>query len=461
MSNLPFIVALVCAVILLFLSSRRGAKVVKEPLVFWAAAGASLLLGWVALGLEPLGIWRFAAAGALFGFGVTALTMSFPENESVASLAAGLLFGCGFVQVFAPPDVWDATSVLAWLSGGAAAAGLLALRQRSSAAAQATVLGMLGWGAAVLGKDLAAGEARQSTLNIFAVALLALLIGEGLSALTKSSKFPWPRWATAALFGAMAFFVVVRTVTFPDLPVAVGGSALVAVAMYAVHRGLPDSTATALIGGLVWLGVATASFSFARGYGLALAGVVGAVTSWICGERRLLAWMSPLFALAVYRVVRFLYPDASRAFDIGQHYALVGLLIGIVLPILLTEWGRGLANRKAWQGSISVFLGGLATLAGTSAAVAFLGAKGSSGMVIGFLASPLVSAIKGEPPKTALTTSMGLAAWAAVSIGVFASEEDLARPDKVKLLATVGLVVAVLAVAASLVGRPKREALVS
>lgn len=457
MQNTAILVSLVCAGILIYLSARRTRPSFAMEWSQWLVTGAALLGGWGAFAFESLGPWRLPVSGALFGFGACALLLGFPDSDEPAALAPGLLFAAAFVHLFAPPETWDSHFLLAALTGAAGAAGWQALRQRSISSGAFAVLGALGWGATVLGRDLAVGEARQSVLNLIAIALFSILIGEALTVATKKQKFAWPRWATALLFGVMAFFVVVKTMEFPDLPVAVGGSALVAVALYAVHRGKPTSTAMALVGGLVWLGVATASFSFARGYGIALTGLVGLCATWISGERRVAVWISPLIALTIYRLARQLFPDASRAFDIGQHYALVGLFIGVFLPLLLAEWGRELGNRKPVVALTAAVCAGLSTLIGLASAVGFLGAKGASGLLIGCLASPLVSTLKGEPNKTALSTGVGLACWVTVCIGTFSTEEDLARPDKVKLLLTVGLIVMVLAVAASLLARQKKE----
>jgi hypothetical protein len=189
---------------------------------------------------------------------------------------------------------------------------------------------------------------------------------------------------------------------------------------------------------------------------MAMAGLVAVIASLLAGERRAVALVSPILALSVYRLARFLYPDFSRSFDIGQHYAIVGLVVGILLPLILLQWGRDVSDGKSWPTALAATCAGAAALIATSFAVVFLGAKGASGLAIGYGLSPALSTLKGGVPKTALATGLALACWTVVSMGATVSQDELARPDKTRLLGLVTLVVVGLATVAWLLTRFKK-----
>ena len=102
----------------------------------------------------------------------------------------------------------------------------------------------------------------------------------------------------------------------------------------------------------------------------------------VLGEKRGLITCGPLFGLVLYRLFREAHVDASRALDLGQHYALMGFAIGAVLPALPERWWATKPSNAILQG-----VGGLlwtAVWAGAPfLAALLLGPKGVVGFVAG------------------------------------------------------------------------------
>lgn len=439
--------------VVLFVRSEPAAK---RSIVSWIGAAVGIVLA-VVLWTNPLlGPWSPPVAGITAGIGVTLALLEFPDSSSNLYLGAPLGLLLVAVGALSTEAVAGSTTAMAVLAGSGAAAALLALNQRGQAAGAFAIVGSGALSSLVLGGTADLADATSVLVNLLVAALLALLAGHGLSKVTFGSKLGWPPVATALGFTGLTLIATLKQSLAPDLPLVACGSALAAVTLSVIAKSGQDHRTSVLTGSLVWLGVATVAFNLCKGYGLAVAGVVAVLAGLIAGERRLLAWLAPLLAMAVYRMVRYLQPDTSKAFDIGQHYVIVGLVLGLLVPGMLVVWARrsgGGDNGRAMFASLGVVFGGLAALAGTSLAVAFLGPKGSSGLVIGLLLSPVASAMGDEPPKSGLPVAVALSLWAAVSLSVMSMSQDMARPEKARLIGLYGLPVLGLAVVAYLLIR--------
>lgn len=459
MTNIALIIAVLCTLLLVARFVRQTAGFNARAWVSWAATVVGAAGAFFAFNSEFLGPWRAPVAGLLSGLAAAMALMDFSDSDEPSALGAPFGLAAISLGVFAAEAKGNPLFALAFVVGAAAAAGVLAIQQRSRASGVLTTLLLVGFASIVLGATISPTEGVQTVVNVLTAALLALLLGEGVTLALKKAEGKWPPLGTALVFAGLTYLLTVRTGEVPDLPLVAAGSALVAVLLSFSTRGIKDSIVAALVGSLVWLGVATAAFSFAKGYGLALAALVGICSTLLLGDRRGVAWCAPMIAMAVYRFARLEFPDVTRAFDIGQHYAIVGLLLGLLLPLIVVEWGRSMANGKTWATTLAATLAGVALLTGTSLAVAFLGAKGASGLIIGFIASSALSGIKGESAKTAMSISLGLGTWTVVSIGALTAQQEMARPEKVKFVLSVGAVVLILSVAAWGLTRLKKESL--
>jgi hypothetical protein len=158
-----------------------------------------------------------------------------------------------------------------------------------------------------------------------------------------------------------------------------------------------------------------------------------------------------------YHVFREAYPDASRALDIGQHYAMVGLFAGAVLPLIAMEWlensRQTMPGRGLWAGGIWVFLMLGVPLAG----VILLGPKGAVAYLVGLGLAAAIQGLKGSKSVSTLALAMGLAAAMTISYGWLGNVIDMTREAKTALLGRVLLDLVGVAVVIALLSRDKRE----
>jgi hypothetical protein len=210
-----------------------------------------------------------------------------------------------------------------------------------------------------------------------------------------------------------------------------------------VYLGLHDawiSMALAVAAGVaVWAAVPTdevtepgrsaLAFSLARGYGMSLALLLGAGIHLVLGERRALTTCGPLLGLVMYRLFREAHVDASRALDLGQHYALIGFAIGAALPLFPERWWATKPASGLLQG-----IGGIlwaALWAGTPfLAALLLGPKGVVGLVVGVGFSSLFSATGIAPSLLPMAAAAAAGGLASLTYGWLADLTDLSRDEK-------------------------------
>lgn len=189
---------------------------------------------------------------------------------------------------------------------------------------------------------------------------------------------------------------------------------------------------------LIWISAGTASFSQRQGFGMAVLFLTAAGTLLLMGNRRGLLSMGPLAAIVFFRVFREMNTEATRALDIGQHYAMIGLVIGAALPVLAQEWLRTVARR----GGFLALIAGLAwvvTLLGLplGAAVIF-GSKGVVGYLFGLGLASFAEGIKGERSAHSLSLAMGLSGVMTLVYGGLTPHLEMTRDEKVKALLWIG-----------------------
>jgi hypothetical protein len=201
---------------------------------------------------------------------------------------------------------------------------------------------------------------------------------------------------------------------------------------------------------IIWIGLGTLAFGLARAYGMALGLLVAGGVHLILGERRALMSMGPLLGLVLYRLFREAHMDASRALDIGQHYALIGLALGAVTPILPERWWFT-KPKSEWLQSIGGFLWCLVWAALPVLTALLLGPKGVVGWVVGVGFSTLFTIVSEGASLLPLAAAAGAGGLAALTFGWLTDLTNLARDEKlhwifygVGPLALVAIVLAVL-----------------
>jgi hypothetical protein len=211
------------------------------------------------------------------------------------------------------------------------------------------------------------------------------------------------------------------------------------------------------IAAVIAVSIATIAFGFAKGTGMALA--LGAMVSILlgCGNRTALLAIAPLFGLVLYRLLKEINNDSTRALDIGQHYALLGVMLGALIPLLPTNW----IQRTGSKGGIGAFIWSILILSGPVFIAVMLGEKGSIGFVAGLGLSGLCQALRTDKGLLALAIIPGLAATTTVCIDWFHDWTDLARDDKVKVFMIAGVAVVILSsILAAIAKAPSNEATV-
>lgn len=235
------------------------------------------------------------------------------------------------------------------------------------------------------------------------------------------------------------------------------GAVLAAAVLHWVIRpdGKDDSFAF-LIGSVIWIGIATLAFSFYKGYGMAIASAGAVLTLLMLGNTRALLSAGPLVGLAFYRVLRESHPDAVRALDIGQHYAVIGLAFGAVTALLPGEWLSRRTSDSMQSGFGRVLWSLVLGLIPVAMAVV-LGAKGMVGFVAGLGFAAFVDGLRGYSNILPILIASGLSAIVAVSYGWMANLLDMTREGKQIAFYWMAGVALVLGVLIALVSKPDSE----
>ncbi len=281
---------------------------------------------------------------------------------------------------------------------------------------------------------------------------LAGLVGAIISmALPKGSDILRPLTISAVLI--VGGFLSTRSLGDMNLTyvIMVGAAAGVV-----VHLLLPDGendVTRIALAAVIAISVATIAFGFAKGTGMAMA--LGAIVSILlgCGNRTALLAIAPLFGLVLYRLLKEANNDSTKALDIGQHYALLGVMLGAVVPLLPTEW----VQRTGSKGGIGAFLWAMLILSGPVFVAVMLGEKGSVGFVAGLGLAGLCQALRSDKALMSLAVIPGLAAITTFCIDWFHDWMDLARDDKVKVFIIAGVALVVVSSALGAVARAPKS----
>jgi hypothetical protein len=191
------------------------------------------------------------------------------------------------------------------------------------------------------------------------------------------------------------------------------------------------------------------------GYGMAVSLLAGAGTLVLFGNIRGLMTMSVAAAILVYRLFRELYPAEARALDIGQHYTMIGVAIGALLPLLPLEWARN-KNLSGPRSNTAIALW-LLILAGLPVASAILlGSKGAIGMVVGLSFAAVIEGLRGAASLAPMGIALGLGSITILSYSWLGDWTDLERGIKTRAVLFVAVIL--LAFAAALFGISRTQA---
>ncbi len=209
----------------------------------------------------------------------------------------------------------------------------------------------------------------------------------------------------------------------------VGGAVLAAL----LSASVPVRPLDAGIGALISVGLATAAFALDRGTGMAAA-LLGALGFLLLrGNTRAILALGPLFALVLFRLFQNIYPETSRAFDIGQHYALIGLILGAILPLILVD-SFAFAEQAKAKGVGALGLLALVAMGLSPILTVFLGPTGAVGFIVGLGFAGMFELVRQGTSLLALSAGTGMAGVMLVTYGWLSKSLDLTRNEKIWIL---------------------------
>ncbi|MBS1721781.1 MAG: hypothetical protein JSS66_02110 [Armatimonadetes bacterium] len=418
--------------------------------------GVVAALGVLKLPDEPAYVPSLGWFLAAWGFSSLLLDYNdalLPATAGVAAAVVAVLLG-----LFSAEVVKDPASVMAMTAGFGVSAAAMAVRGRGVAPMALTLVAAFGFIVTFMGEKGPGAQAVEAGSLVLTAASVAALVSTMVHLLMSRSGKGFPQVGAPVLFGLVASLLCTKVLNEPDANVIIGIVVLVAVVTHfmAPAEG-PVPPWSALVSALSWIAVATLSFSFLHGYGMALAALLAVCSGLLMGDRRVLAYASPLLALSLYRFARTQYSDLTSSLDLGQHYALVGFLCGLLfVPLVLDAFGlveKG-SRSKAWAGAAVLAAMLACSVAGV---VMFLGVKGMSGLLVGFGFSPLVSVLLPNSRQNAPAYAIGLGGFTLALLPLALTTEGMDRALRQQVLIGVGIVVLLGSVVVALLARQKQS----
>lgn len=443
--------ALALAAALLSRTTDDPPEKANLPATLWAAGIALVVLVasyvWKGWGNEP----SQAALGFLAGAAAAILSRWLPPaGRSVGSIA--LAAACEGFLLWTPAD-WRVLPQLGAVLGASFASWILAVRAPSSISTAITPLALAAVVAAdFLGSKVMAGDAFISTGTLFAI--VASAAGMVTFLMTKQN----PNVRRAVALGALAVALFIIGQRYLDVRdtwlLTVAGLAVGVIINWLLDEDAEESLRP-LLSVVIWIALATLGFGLRRGYGMSLAMLGGVSSLVILGNVRALLTLGPLAGLVMFRVFREEHVSATRAFDIGQHYALIGLAVGALLPLIPTDWYKARASLSGLRFSFSALMWLLVLSVVPGALGLLMGPKGVVGFIAGLGFSGMVESIRSRSSLQPLGLAVGLGALTTLLYRFMDINATMTRDEKVGILVPLAVVIGVLVIVlASVSPRP-------
>lgn len=477
-------IAIAAAVLILSARPRPGGATTPGsaggPTQFWLdmAAAKTPLLGTLAIGALALAagyIWESQlpglssvgtgiAIGALMAACAHVLELALSSSSSTLlptlAIAAGFvgaaLLGKGSVQV-----------LLGLVFGAASGAGVLSLSGgRGTWARNTTFLAGILAGATALGL-LRGDEARyMQTPIVFACAALfaALLTHAAVEFIRKQSGdrgvSPLLGAGIAVILLIAAAKVIAARYLFLNAAfICMAGAILsAALAAWIISDDREDDPGSFAIASIIWVSWVIVAFGLLQGFGVAISAAAAATLLVAIDSRRALTSLGIVLAIVFYRIFLELYPAESRAIDIGQQYAVIGLLIGAALPLATAGWAAKVRANYSGLGAVSLsFIAGVVLLLAVCGLSFVIGSRGAVGFVVGLGVAIFAQGIAGKFRLAVPAIVCGLGSAMLLSFNYISPHIGLERETKIRVLAwALGALVVVLILAEMLSRRPSK-----
>ncbi len=441
-SPIQWIAGFLLALVALLIQKDPRSRPIGVGGLVLAALGLALYLSGIDKSYSP------AVVLAGLGCAVSGL-LPRADQELVGPTLILLLFGaivCGSpgTQVAASSYFLGSGALLLGLGAGGlmlgrgASAGSIGILLLTSGAADALARSQLGGVHASPGLLMVGGLAA------------CLLVISGVRQLLGANADWKPLALAVVLFAAVPFLIHYRVFLHSEAGLtAIAGAAIAGILVWALPSSEESSLASTLLGAILMIAVGTAAFGEARGLGMATAALSALAVGIVAQKPRVVAVLSPLAVLAIFRAFGVAFPDAARALDIGQHYGMIGVLAGLLASLLVAEVA-------SWEHRSAT---GLA-IASAGLAAAFspllIGSKGAVGLLVGLGLGGVVGLLA-RRTQEALAASVALLGALLIGYPLLRDRLDLTRAEKLPMLAGVGLVVLITGVAAAMLVRPTTE----
>jgi hypothetical protein len=392
---------------------------------------------------------------------------------AIGALLAALSYGLGLLQsqtaagrtapialaatAVAFTGYFPDRSLLALVFGAASGAWLLSVGKREDAnpwAMRSAIFAgcIVAVNRLLVGPGFSPEAASAGTILAIAGALSGIIGGAVGGAMSKGKTETVlgliPAVVSFALFATASYFVT-KKLELPQFTpfIFAGGGLLALVVSWLSPNTEGVSTVRTVLASVLWVAAGTAAFGMEKGLGMAVGLFAAAGILLIIGNRAALLSLGPLAALVIYRLFREAHGDASRSFDIGQHYAMIGVLLGAILPVMAQEWLRGTAQKG---GGATLMAAGIWILLLAAAPIPIavgLSVKGIVGYLVGLGLASVLEGARGEKSAHSLSLALGLGFAMVLLYDWLSPHLDLARSDKIIALAWilgVGVVAAFL-----------------
>ena len=385
-----------------------------------------------------------------------------PGARVIASL--GLAAGCEGFVLWAPAE-WKLMAQLGAIAGAALASWVIDVRSKPLVSTSVLPVAL----AAVVSVDLLGGKSQ--TGDGFAVsgtllAMVACAAGVlGMLSTMRGARAVYQQAIAIGLLGLGAFIIGWRYLDMREAWMLVVAGMVVGLVVNWLMDDNDSDALRPLIAAILWIGLATIGFGLLKGYGMALGFIGGAASLLLVGNVRALLSMGPLAGLVMYRVFREEHVAATRALDIGQHYALIGLAAGALMPLMPVEWLRTRLSATGGRVPAAGVLWVVLLTAVPVAAALVLGPKGVVGFVAGLGFASLLESIRGAemgrlvvPRLQTLSLGLGLASATTFIFQFLGDNTQLTREEKTAILTPLAIgILVVVAVLLILSPKPKMK----
>lgn len=365
---------------------------------------------------------------------VLALAATWIEKRET-SVALGVLGGSLFALV-PPANLPSAEFALI------GASGFLALAFAGEQAILALLTGSVLATSTFLG---ASAVNKPSAPTVGVLVLVAGLVGAILEQVIRKQReqIRLPHGSWAAVCAALAGLIIGNRI-LPENGLTL--CILLGVIASGVTLGMvsdePDQDSLVVgIVAVIWLSAASVAFGLLRGFGMSLTLVSAVAVLAFGGGKRALLSVGPLVGLVLYRLLREAQPEVSRALDIGQHYALVGFALGMICPLIPSDW----RTARRTDSVMSSVLWSVLALGLPVVVMLVFGGVGAVGLIAGTGFAAIAQALRGRLDLQPLAVGLGVAGEMLLLTGWVDSITGLQRDEKLRALSIAASLAALVA----------------